>query len=716
MSFKFFRKIFNLDLSKKASRKGIRRKLELLNLEERVVPANYTVVNTSDSGAGSLRQAILDANLTAANDTINFTFASGTNPYTITLASALPNIADAGISGTLTINGLGTSSLIISGNDGNTLRDFNIFNIDSGANLAISAVTISGAKTTNTGKIYGGAFNNSGTLTITNSTISGNVAGYKGGAIFNNGSLTITNSTLSGNTTSYGGGVYNSANGNLTISNSTISGNSATSGAAINNKGGTLNITNSTISGNSAFTGGGGIYINGSASISNSTISGNSAFSGGGLYAVNGTITLINNTISGNSASNLGGGIHNQFATINIANTIIANNGNTDYFGSGNDTVNLISPSTDANNIVSKGSFSWATTKTSSQINLGPLQNNGGPTLTMALQSGSAAIGTGDASISDATPINGLDQRGAKRNTSDIGAYSIGIQVTTTADSGAGSLRQAIIDANTTPGNDYIGFNLTGASPYTITLSSALPNIVNASTAITGGTAGALTINGPSASSLTISGDNGNAGRNFNIFNVNAGGNLAIFSTTVSGAQTSGTGGAFNNLGTLTVTNSIISGNSTSNNGGAFNNSGTLTVNNSTISGNSTTVVSTYGGAIANSGTLNISNSTLSNNSAFPSGTSGGGAIFTSGTINISNSTLSNNSANRGGGIDNFGTSNVSNSTLFGNSATSGNGGGIFNFNAKTLNITNSTLSDNSAPSLHLVAMGVAFLTNLLPS
>jgi len=637
MSFKFFHMIFNLDLSKKASRKGIRRKLELLNLEERVVPATFMVVNNSDSGTGSLRQAIINANATSNNDIINFTFASGTNPYTITLASALPNIADAGISGTLTINGLGASSLIISGNDGNTLRDFNIFNIDSGANLAISGVTVSGAKTTNTGKIYGGAFNNTGTLTITNSTISGNVAGYKGGGIFNNGSLTITNSTLSGNTTSYGGGVYNSANGTLTISNSTISGNSGASGAAINNKGGTLNITNSTISGNSAFTGGGGIYINGSASISNSTISGNSAFSGGGLYAVNGTITLINNTISGNSASNLGGGIHNQFATINIANTIIANNGNTDYFGSGNDTVNLISPSTDANNIVSKGSFSWATTKTSSQINLGPLQNNGGPTLTMALQSGSAAIGAGDVSISDATPINGLDQRGAKRNTSDIGAYSIGIQVTTTADSGAGSLRQAITDANNTPGNDYIGFNLTGASPYTITLSSALPNIVNASTAITGGTAGALTINGPSASSLTISGDNGNTGRDFNIFSINTGGNLAIFNTTVSGAQTSTNGGALNNSGTLTVNNSIISGNSTSKNGGAFNNSGTLTVNNSTISGNSTTVVSTYGGAIANSGTLNISNSTLSNNSAFPSGTSGGGAIFTSGTINISN-------------------------------------------------------------------------------
>jgi hypothetical protein len=124
MSFKFFHMIFNLDLSKKASRKGIRRKLELLNLEERVVPATFMVVNNSDSGTGSLRQAIINANATSNNDIINFTFASGTNPYTITMASALPNIADAGISGTLTINGLGASSLIISGNDGNTLREW----------------------------------------------------------------------------------------------------------------------------------------------------------------------------------------------------------------------------------------------------------------------------------------------------------------------------------------------------------------------------------------------------------------------------------------------------------------------------------------------------------------------------------------------------------------------------------------------------------------
>ena len=92
MSFKFFRKIFNLDLSKKATRKGIRRKLELLNLEERVVPATFTVLNTNDFGQDSLRDAITLANTTPGNDDIVFnTGVTGT----ITLASALPSIVNA---------------------------------------------------------------------------------------------------------------------------------------------------------------------------------------------------------------------------------------------------------------------------------------------------------------------------------------------------------------------------------------------------------------------------------------------------------------------------------------------------------------------------------------------------------------------------------------------------------------------------------------------
>ncbi len=67
-----FNKLFTPKTTKIALKKGIRGRLELVSLEERVVPAAFTVVNNSDSGVGSLRQAILDANATTANDIINF--------------------------------------------------------------------------------------------------------------------------------------------------------------------------------------------------------------------------------------------------------------------------------------------------------------------------------------------------------------------------------------------------------------------------------------------------------------------------------------------------------------------------------------------------------------------------------------------------------------------------------------------------------------------
>jgi len=176
------------------------RMLQLETLEGRITPATFPVVNTLDSGAGSLKDAITLANTTAGNDQIIFNL-TGTTPYTITLGLALPTIVSAstaivtgGTAGTLTITGLGASSLIINGNNGN----FSIFSIASGGDLSISGVTISGAQTSS----QGGAFNNSGTLNIANSTISGNTAGTGGGGIFNSGTLNIANSII--NSTSEG--------------------------------------------------------------------------------------------------------------------------------------------------------------------------------------------------------------------------------------------------------------------------------------------------------------------------------------------------------------------------------------------------------------------------------------------------------------------------------------------------------------------------------
>lgn len=125
----------------------------------------------------------------------------------------------------------------------------------------------------------GGGIHNSGTLTLTSSTISGNTAGVAGGGIFNAGILTVTSSTISENAVgrlvtfleSFGGGINN--DGTLTVTSSTISGNTSTGerprGGGIQNAG-TATVTSSTISGNTAsgiFTpspnGGGGLHNTG---------------------------------------------------------------------------------------------------------------------------------------------------------------------------------------------------------------------------------------------------------------------------------------------------------------------------------------------------------------------------------------------------------------------------------------------------------------------
>ncbi|MCY2941407.1 MAG: tandem-95 repeat protein, partial [Planctomycetota bacterium] len=331
--------------------------------------AQITVTTTADSGAGSLRQAITDANSTSANDEIVFASSLFTNGVsTITLGSgALPTIAATTSAGSLTLTGPGASALVINGNNGNGSRNFSIFNIASGGNLSISGVTVSGAKTTGNGA----GFSNLGTLTVTNSLISGNSGGNVGGGIYTRGTLTVSGSTFTGNSANYGGGLY--------------------------------------ISKWSSF-----------GTVSNSTFSGNTGFrQGGGLFN-NGTLTITNTTVSGNTSPGAGG-LHSN-GTIYIANTIIANSTNgVDYYG----TANLISPATASSNLVTQSGLAWATTVTSAQLNLGPLQNNGGPTSTMALGAGSVAIGAGNATVSNASPVNGLDQRGITRSTTSpsIGAY-----------------------------------------------------------------------------------------------------------------------------------------------------------------------------------------------------------------------------------------------------------------------------------------------------
>jgi predicted outer membrane repeat protein len=202
-------------------------------------------------------------------------------------------------------------------------------------------------------------------------------------------------------------------------------------GGGICNDRGTLNVTNVTLMGNTATDGGGGIYTTGGLiiTVANSTFVDNSSAVGGGIVnEVGGALNITNCTFSGNTASNVGGGIANIGAETNLKNTIVA--GSTG--GACYDVVGSIIA--DSHNLATDGTCGDATTKTAAEINLQPLADNGGHSMTMALQLPSAAVDTGDNAVAAAPPVNNLDQRGAARPAdgdnngsmvADVGAYEL---------------------------------------------------------------------------------------------------------------------------------------------------------------------------------------------------------------------------------------------------------------------------------------------------
>lgn len=295
--------------------------------------ATYTVTNTADSGAGSLRQAILDANASAANDVIVFQSPFFDTARTITLSSGEVTIAN---NGSLTIDGPGADLLTISGN--------NVFRVIEIGDFA--TVTLKGMTVTNGGGGFtgqgGGILNNLGTLTINDSVITGNYAPFTGGGgIYNNqGTVTLNRSTVHNNTaTGGGGGLYNSSgtmvlndttvrdhstgqgggiyntSGNLTLNRSTLRNNSASIGGAIYNENQTAEINDSTINGNTANNTGGGIYSIGSLILNDSAVTNNTAAGGGGIYALAGGLTISGSTISNNTVTGQGGGIYAETTT-----------------------------------------------------------------------------------------------------------------------------------------------------------------------------------------------------------------------------------------------------------------------------------------------------------------------------------------------------------------------------------------------------------------
>lgn len=641
-------------------------RLRLAALEDRLAPATFTVNAVSDTGAGSgaagdLRYCITQANATAGADAVVFDPALFATAQVITLASALPTIAED-----LTITGTSAANVTVSGN--NAMPIFAI----TGGTHSLSQLTLSNGKSS-----AGGALSlSAGTTTLRQSILSGNEAG-NGGAIYANGSasLNLVESTLSGNvTTGFGGSIYFIGSGTLNVTASTIRNGTATARAGGIVAAGIVNITQSLLDGNTG-TGGGALQINSAASvvtITNSTISNNVgtavSTNGGAIRLFRGSLTLNNSTVARNRVTGAGsdsGGIFVAADTTFVAtSSIIA--GNTDTAGTNPDiggaafTANhsLIGVAdgltiTGANNLT--GTIA---TPLDPLFDPAGVAQNGGPTGTLALLPGSPAIGAG---LTAGAPAD--DQRGfARTGAIDIGAFETGpFVVNTTADDTASpspfgklSLREALQLANAHPGADIITFDpAVFATPQTIALSGTELGFTDTSA---GGT---TTVTGPAAG-VTVSGNGASR-----VFRVASGASGDITGLTVTGGS-SADGGAALNAGTLSLASCLILGNFASG-GGGLSNSGTLTLANCTISGNSAT---SGGGGVLNSGTLTLVNSTLSGNTT--AGTGGGLANLAGGGATLTNTIVAGNTTGvTPSDIQNGGTLSGSNNLI----GTGGSGG-----------------------------------------
>jgi hypothetical protein len=324
------------------------------------------VINTNDSGAGSLRQAIYDA---LPGDTITFDLSLA--------GQTIPLISQIDIDTGLTIDGSGLNPGIeISGNLGTR-----IFYITSkNDTVTLQSLLLRDGR---------------------------DGSGSGGGAIFNDGNLTVSNSTLINNaTTGHGGAIYSRFS--LNINNSTFVSNNAASGGAIYIAGGIFLTPNSTNTiANSTF-------VSNQANAANGLGGGVFNYGSGNNYPGEPINILVNNTFSENGAYS-GGGLY-SWGNLSFRNNILANS------TSGGDCVSysfggMVAGS---HNLIEDGNPCSSDPFLRGDPLLGPLSDNGGPTQTMALLPGSPAIDAGTVTCVPA------DQRGVTRPQGaacEIGAY-----------------------------------------------------------------------------------------------------------------------------------------------------------------------------------------------------------------------------------------------------------------------------------------------------
>lgn len=353
-------------------------------------------VDTVDDqdGETSLREAVFFANSTPALDTI--TFAAVLSGETITVSSELP------ITSSLSIIGPDADLLTISGGTGAN----RVFNINDGT-VSLMDVSISGITITDggngTASVFGAGVLNRENLTLDSVSIEDNQAG-----------------------SGFGGGLQHEI-GDLTIRDSTFTGNVATAGGGLRLQSGTADIVNSTISGNSATVNVGGLDTLTPTVLRNVTVTGNRADSDGvgggnigGLFGTPGSLELHNTIVAGNfvgtgtTASDISGSSFVAGSSNNLIGSAAGAGGLTD--GSNGNIV---------------GNAGSGTIPTLDILNT-TLSNNGGPTSTHALLTGSPAIDMGNDALALDADDNPLltDQRGPGFDRSvgvraDIGAFEL---------------------------------------------------------------------------------------------------------------------------------------------------------------------------------------------------------------------------------------------------------------------------------------------------
>ena len=371
----------------------------------------------------SLRAAVMQANhLTTADVVAEIHVPAGIFVLTRTTPGSAEENYDLDLTYPLSTNqqtsilGAGAGRTIIDGNHAS-----HVVYIETGRRVVLRNVTIRNGYANRAGGIY-----SDGSLTIADCVIEGNQAsigggiyGSEGGGIYNDtsGVLLLINSTIRSNSADTGGGIYQA--GTATLRGSTINANASDNGGGIYNTN-YLVVVDSTLSGNTATSYGGGIYSDANAFLYNTSVIGNVADYdhdvnggvGGGMYAEPGArYVVVNSLIAGNA--------------VNGGYTPDDCNGTFEVYG-----LDLFGEAVNCSFIANSGaSVGFVALNT-----IGPLQNNGGPTLTHALLQGSEAIGItlGQDCIDETGTVLTTDQRGAPRiagQRCDVGAFEYGAVV-----------------------------------------------------------------------------------------------------------------------------------------------------------------------------------------------------------------------------------------------------------------------------------------------